>query len=333
MTPAHREYVEGVKSGRVDVLEHIQKTMGSRGGQNFCGVSNGFLVEGRPLVPTPENRIELRNEGRCANFGTDPLVGAFEWMGREIRREFHEPEFEKARLIVGDISAPRGGCIPGRAGRRAHKSHTSGVDIDFAFFNPRAGHAPEERFTRNFYVASNWWLLKKLFRNPVACVKVVFLDTRHIGKLARYAKDDPDWNKFRKFIRHVRGHRDHFHIRVGSGPGPAGCASDPNLEEDEDIADETDGYLVKDDADPKEEGEEGATSGDPTRGLASIPEEAATEDLRSLASGVEIAQTTLPPHKLEPTITAKYNQSPRRRKRGGRKISHHRTSKPKARKF
>ncbi len=326
MTPAHRDYIEGVKSGRIDALEHIQKSMGSRGGQSFCGVSNGFLAEGRPLVPTEKNRIELRNEPRCANFGTDPMVGAFEWIGNEIRQEYHEPEFQKARLIIGDLSAPRGGCISGRRGRRAHKSHTSGVDIDLAFFNPRAGHPPEERFTRNFYVASNWWFLKKLFRNPFACVKVVFLDSRHISKLARYAKDDADWKKFRPFIRHVRGHRDHFHLRVGSGPGVAGCMSDPNLEEaEDDAAEEGEGFLVQDDSkDEDAKGDAGAVpSADRgSRTLASLTAAVdGGEDLegsKSLASPVEIVESTLPPHKLEPTITAKYEARSKRSKKRSR---------------
>lgn len=312
MTPTQREYIVGVKSGRVDALEHIQKSMGSRGGQAFCGAGNGFLVEGRPLIATAMNRIELRNEARCANFGTDPLVGAFEWAGREINREYHEPEFNEARLIIGDVSAPRGGCISGRGGRRAHKSHTSGVDIDLAFFNPRAGHQPEERFTRNFYVASNWWFLKKLFKNPFSCVKVIFLDRGHIRTLERYAKEDPEWQNLKRFVRHVRGHRDHFHIRLGSGPGAAGCASDPDLEEDEDQTDEAaEGFLVKEDAP-----EAGDGSGDDVEGpsLTEVSSE-------TLASGVSIAQTTLPPHKQEPSITQKYAEKPRRKKRSGRRTA------------
>ena len=347
-TESQKEYIASVKDGKVDALENIQKTMGSKGGQAFCGPSNGFLVEGRPLVPTASNRVEIRNESRCSNFGTDPMIGTLEWLGREIKREYHEPEFDSARLIVGDISAPRGGCIAGRAGRRAHKSHTGGVDVDFAFFNPRAGHNPEERFTRTFYVASNWWMLKKLFKNPFACVKIVFIDKGHIRALERYAQTDPEWSKLRKYVRHVRGHRDHFHLRVGSGPGVPGCASDPSLEEDEDAGDEGDGVFAKAPGDEgmedaANEGAEESVNGpsfaateddagavaknieevDPPikkRGVASVvaaviapaAAQAAVAD-DSLASGVQIAQSTLPPHKLEPSITNQYAEKKRRR--------------------
>jgi murein endopeptidase len=355
MTPEQRDYILGVKAGKIDPLATIQGNLGSRGGQAFCSASNGFLVEGRPLVPTPDNRVELRNEARCANFGTDPLVGALEWAGREIKKEYHEPEFDHARMIIGDISAPRGGCIPGRGGRRAHKSHTTGVDVDLAFFNPRSGHDPEERFTRNFYVASNWWFLKKIFKNPIACVKVVFLDGKHIRMLERFAKDDPDWTKLRRFLRHIRGHRDHFHIRFGSGPGVPGCMSDPDLEEDEDIADEPeDGTLVKNEDAGEDavdsEKEKIAISAEALEDAIEAPEVARKRTNRrqvasnapgavvspdsasfaaaevssvegGLASGPQLAQTTLPPHKLEPSITAKYSEkrSKRRKSRALRK--------------
>ncbi len=361
MTGPQREYIAGVKAGRIDVLENIQKSIGSHGGQAFCSAGNGFLVEGRPLVPTENNRIELRNEARCANFGTDPLVGALEWAGREVKREYHEPEFKEARLIIGDIAAPRGGCISGRGGRRAHKSHTSGVDIDLAYFNPRASHQPEERFTRTFYVASNWWFLKKLFKNPVSCVKIIFVDRGHIRELERYAKDDPEWPKLKRFVRHVRGHRDHFHIRFGSGPGAPGCSGNPDLEEDEDQSDEAaEGFMVKEDSASENSetyaAEEGTDAVDPSaaRSVASTAVPAAqistlrnpaatvegpsltavasetpvvdsktagNEAMKTLASGVVIAQTTLPPHKQEPTITLKYAEKSHGRKRSGRRTA------------
>jgi murein endopeptidase len=318
-TPAQKEYIAAVKAGTVDPLEMIQKSMGSKGGQSFCGPSNGFLVEGRPLIPTEENRITLRNEARCANFGTDPLVGAMEWLGREIKREYHETEFEKARLIVADLSAPKGGCVSGRAGRRAHKSHTGGLDVDFAFFNPRASYPPEERFTRNFYVASNWWLLKKLFKNPFACVKIVFVDRKHIRTLERYAKDDPEWSKLKKYVRHVRGHRDHFHVRVGSGPGVPGCAADPSLEEDEDPGDESELALALNPLDGvmEEAANEGAEETPPSGVLTAAPsdEDADADELtRGVASQASLVAATLPPHKLEPSITAKYTEKKKRRR-------------------
>lgn len=316
MTEDQRHYIDDVKSGRIpDILAHIDQTMGRKGNQAFCGAGNGFLAFGRPLLPTEENRLEFRNLPRCANFGTDPLIGMMEWLGREVKREYFEPEFSKIRLVIGDLSAPRGGCMAGRFGRRAHKSHTGGEDIDLAFFNPRAGHPPEERFTRNFYVASNWWFIKKAFKNPYACVKVMFIDKAHIAKLGRYAKDDPEWEKLRPFIRHVRGHRDHYHIRVGSGPGVPGCQVDPNLEEDEDISDFSEAPTLE--AAPEKEpetDEEGALpSGDrQPNSTTSSTSAAAPASPTVAAAGVRLASTLATAHKQEPMITAQYEVKPKR---------------------
>jgi murein endopeptidase len=328
MTPNQKDYIEDVKSGRIkDVLENIDLSMGRKGNQSFCSTGNGFLVYGRPLLPTEDNRLEFRNLPRCANFGTDPLIGMMEWAGREVKREYFEKEFSDIRLVIGDLSAPRGGCIAGRRGRRAHKSHTGGQDIDLAYFNPRLGHHPEERFTRTFYVASNWWFLKKVFANPYACVKVIFVDKKNIAKLARYAKDDPEWEKLKPFIRHVRGHRDHFHIRVGEGPGVPGCRVDPNLEEDEDIADFSEVPTLESEKDSEkddETSEEGAlpSSEGAQHGASKAPLDGAFAVLASAPGAgtdqVLLAKTRLDKrmdHKLEPMVSMQYEEKTKKRRR------------------
>lgn len=242
---ATRDYIADIQTGVIpaeSVLNILTQESGRYGNQAMCSASTGFLAHGRPLVPTKANRIELRAPERCANFGTDALVGVMEYLGNEVSKEFSEPEFEKSRIVVGDLSAPKGGCLAGRFNRRAHKSHTNGLDIDIAFFNPRAGHPPEERFTNTFYVSSNWWLLKKMVNNPFACVKNIFLDRKLIRQLECYANKDPDWKKIRSKLQHVRGHRNHFHIRVGSGPGEENCLKGGELDlEDGDGGEEGEG--------------------------------------------------------------------------------------------
>jgi len=168
---ATRDYIADIQTGVIpaeSVLNILTQESGRYGNQSMCTASSGFLAHGRPLVPTKINRIELRAAERCANFGTDALVGMMEYLGNEVSKEFTEAEFEKTRIVVGDLSAPKGGCLAGRFNRRAHKSHTNGLDIDIAFFNPRAGHPPEERFTNTFYVPSKLVFLKKIVKNPFA---------------------------------------------------------------------------------------------------------------------------------------------------------------------
>ena len=93
-------------------------------------------------------------------------------------------------------------------------------------------------FSRDFEPKTAWWQLKKIFSNPYACVKVVFLDRRLIRKLDKEAANDSDWQRWRKFVRHQPGHRNHFHVRVGDFPGEPGCTPNAHPElEQEDVGD------------------------------------------------------------------------------------------------
>ncbi|MEN9723754.1 MAG: hypothetical protein RJB38_1740 [Pseudomonadota bacterium] len=221
MTEEQREYLELARHGKLG--SWWENRSGLQQSRAYCGVNQGFLVHGRPLVPTPENRLLIRNPHRCTQFGTDRMVGALEWLGREIHREYSDSNHSGVRLNVGDLSAPRGGCISGRRGRRGHASHTSGQDADLGFLYPRAGTREVNAFAHDFDVKANVWLLKRLFSNPYACVKLVFVDQRLIRKMSKAAFGDLEWERIRPFIKHIRGHRHHFHVRVGDVPGLPGC--------------------------------------------------------------------------------------------------------------
>jgi murein endopeptidase len=240
MTVDQKDYVAQIQSGQADILKKISEDISRRGPQSFCTVNNGFLAWGKPVLGTATNRIHVKNPERCVNFGSDALVGMVEWVGRQIRESFPEPEYAGVKLIVGNVSAPRGGCLTGLSGKRGHFSHTSGRDADFAFFSdkPRRELA-SDKFNLSFDPSANWWLIKKIFANPYGCVKAVFLDKRLIRKLAKTAgREDPElWRKLSPLIQHVRGHRNHLHVRVGSGPGEPGCPAWESMDEsiDEEI--------------------------------------------------------------------------------------------------
>jgi murein endopeptidase len=155
------------------------------------------------------------------------MVGMLDWLGREMVAE------QEQSLLVGDISAPRGGCLSGRGGRRGHLSHTSGLDVDigFIFTHKRA----PATFTKDFEAEPNWLMLKKIFQNPFACVKMVLLDRKWISKMNRVAVNDPYWPEIRRFVKHAKHHKNHFHVRVGELPGAPGCNQpfEPVIDEDE----------------------------------------------------------------------------------------------------
>ena len=241
MTAEQRQYQDRISSGKDDALSLISSQLGYSGDQSYCTVNNGFLVKGRPIVPTAENRIQLRSPDRCTSFGTDRLVGMLEWTGRQVSKQYSASEYSGVHLVVGDISTPKGGCLPGRVSS-GHASHTNGQDVDVSFLSVHPGRNSPVDFHKDFDAKANWWLVKQIFKNPFACVRVIFLDKTLIRKLAKAARTDPEWMEYGRFIRHIRGHKNHLHIRVGNAPGGPGCNADAHpeleLDEDEGIGDE-----------------------------------------------------------------------------------------------
>jgi murein endopeptidase len=261
MTPAQKHYIDEISSEkRGDLLSLIRQEIGKKGVQSNCEVTDGFLAWGRPLVATSLNHILLRAPQKCLYFGTDEMIAMMEWLGREVGSQYSTPEFSGVRLLVGDISAPRGGCLSGRGGRRGHRSHTSGRDVDIGFLIAKKGVKSPGSFQRQFDAKTNWWLLKKLFSNPFVCIQSIFLDQKLIRSLSKIASIDQDWIIYRRFIRHVRGHRNHFHVRIGQHPGEAGCKEEEEIyfEDEEEIEAEEGAFLYPE------------LNWEPTRGSASL---------------------------------------------------------------
>jgi murein endopeptidase len=236
MTSDQTQYRSSLQEGELgDILEYLSKEKDGKGDQAFCEANNGFLAYGKPIIPSLENRIQLRNPGRCTNFGTNKMVSMLEWLGREVGKEHPE----KVKVLLGDVSAPRGGCL--RGARKGHASHTNGQDADIGFISTRYTQSGQFLGAKEFDPQINWWFLKKIFKNPYACIKVVFLDKRLIQKLFKAAHSngvlDREWDLFKRFVKHARGHHNHFHVRVGSVAGAVGC---PGGRPDDEMVDEQD---------------------------------------------------------------------------------------------
>jgi len=225
MTQNQISYISWIKQnkGKVDLLKLISSEMDQLGTQAQCSPHDGFLSWGRPILSTSDNRVKLRRPDRCVNFGTDRLVAMVEWVGRKVHEKYTSNEFSKVHLLVGDVSAPRGGCLAGKGGKVGHASHMTGQDVDLGFLIAQKNQSSPNEFTRRFYSKENWWLLKQVLNNPFVCVKKVFLDQRYIRRLRKVASKDSDWFKYKHLIQHSRGHRNHFHIRVGEGLGATDC--------------------------------------------------------------------------------------------------------------
>ena len=232
VTAEQVSYAAAVRDNKVDVLAQITAELGRKAAQAQCSPNNGFLVHGRPLVPTLQNKVRLRAPDRCTEYGTDSMIGMIDWLGHQVAKRYPGKEYEGTKLVVGDIASPRGGCT-------GHASHRSGQDVDLGFLTAEADEDSPSNFHRDYDAKTNWWFLKQVLKNPFACVKVIFLDRKLIRKLDRAAQGDEDWQLYRRFIRHMPAHKNHHHVRIGAFPGQPGCVADakPELEEEETASD------------------------------------------------------------------------------------------------
>ena len=197
-----------------DFLDHLDPRQTTQ--QAFCSPDTGFLAHGVPLIPTTQNRVLLNNAKRCSNFGTAGLIRLLDQLGHAVDLKFKgQTQFNDVRLVVGDIAAPRGGCLP--TSRGAHSGHTNGLDADVGFLMALPDHSTDNHFHGKMDLELNWWFLKTIAAQSQSCVKYIFLDRSHIHRLKKFAtqKQDPDWALLAPVLKHAAGHRNHFHIRIG----------------------------------------------------------------------------------------------------------------------
>jgi|GEM_PF-6557267 len=222
ITAEQELFKKDVESGKIqDVLQYYVSRGLHADTQAKCGSRNGFLVGGLPILETPSNSVLLRNQHKCAHFGTNLILATIEWLGRRVTDHFKSQPYPP-KLVVGDLGRPKGGAIrSGHRGRMAHRSHQNGLDADLGFLTPIKN--AEWRFHSNFLVGANWWFLRRLAENPFACPMIVYLDRKHIRALKTYVDAHPSqtplWNWYRTRLIHEKGHANHFHVRVVADSG------------------------------------------------------------------------------------------------------------------
>lgn len=219
-SPCTKKYYPSCYCGDISA-EQMAYVRDIRSG-NRRPASSPIFLQGVPVVPTPGNRLQLRLPGRCAYFGTPGMIAMLEWLGHRMAQEYPEPDFPGPRLLVGDVSAPKGGTLLKIDGT-AHLSHATGQDVDIGFILARKGEPVPARYDEEFDPHANWRFLKDVFRNPHARIEAVVVDRSLLEELRDAASSDPDWARFGPLIIAKPHHRDHFHIRIGEDrntPGP-----------------------------------------------------------------------------------------------------------------
>ncbi len=148
-------------------------------------------------------------------FGTDETVTYVQYAAWAVAKLFPGT----APVVVGDISRNGGGWLS------PHRSHRTGRDVDIGYYAD--GNRPLRWFkdldAGKMDLAKTWTLLEALLRT--GAVQYVFIDRSIQEQLYRHARGE-GWGedtlgtifqypagRSRTIIRHVRGHRNHLHVR------------------------------------------------------------------------------------------------------------------------
>jgi murein endopeptidase len=173
----------------------------------------GHLVNGVPF-PHQFRGYYLRDGDR--SYGTPELVGAVLDAIEKVSVKYPDSQ----DIFIGDISGPQGGRM------RHHRSHENGRDIDIGMY--AKDNVPLKGFAGmsedNLDVAKTWELVDNLLRSRR--VQYIFLDTSIQKLLYRHALNQghdqasldrlfgcAGYQNARTVIQHMRGHRDHIHVR------------------------------------------------------------------------------------------------------------------------
>ncbi|MEZ4302142.1 MAG: penicillin-insensitive murein endopeptidase [Polyangiaceae bacterium] len=196
-----------------EIHARFKKDPASLGPLSVGKPNAGALVNGIMMPKDPTKWIVL--EPGLA-YGTQETVDA---IAKSIER-VHAAFPNTQPIPIGHISSKHGGYLP------VHKSHQAGRDVDLGYYFT----TPKTQFISgtksNLDLARTLAFIKAMF--AVSDIEMIFIDTSIQKLLVEYAVshgEDADWLD-RTFqvrqkpgfapIRHVRGHKNHIHVRFAS---------------------------------------------------------------------------------------------------------------------
>ena len=132
-------------------------------------------------------------------------------------------------LIIGDLSAPRGGPY----GKSNHASHMIGLDVDIPF-----GFAPDLPRTlttpQSFYLVRNGRLTDSFDAERIKLIYLaaqderverIFVAPRIKEGMCKLYAHDPTNDKWLRRLRPWFGHREHMHVRLSCPPDSPYCVA------------------------------------------------------------------------------------------------------------
>jgi murein endopeptidase len=159
-------------------------------GRLVCGVqlpaeSDTFVTWDFPLLRSPSRGWR--------RWGTQKLVDGVEQIALDYAQRFPG----SARLLVGDLSRPKGGPFGRKYGGIGHSSHQNGLDVDI-YYPRRDGLEAEADEPKLIARARAQWLVRRVARGA----RLVFIGPN--TGLKRTARR----------VQYLAHHDNHLHLRI-----------------------------------------------------------------------------------------------------------------------
>jgi penicillin-insensitive murein endopeptidase len=198
----------------------------SPGPARAIGEYSAGCVAGAVALPLEGPGYQVMRPSRRRYFGHPRLLSFIRTLGKGVKKA------GLGRLLVGDLSQPRGGRASG-----GHSSHQTGLDVDLWFWHPGKGKqallsAEEcETLAAPSVLDAKASALRKPWKKRVAQLLRLSVDKESVDRVfvnpvikrelcTTSGSEDRAW--LRK-LRPWHGHDDHFHVRLACPPGETGC--------------------------------------------------------------------------------------------------------------
>ena len=157
-------------------------------GRLVCGVQ--LPVQTRDLT-TWDNALQRRFNRPWRRWGTSKLIGITEEIAADYRARYG------TRIVIGDLSRPRGGHFGREFGGVGHASHQNGLDVDIYYpRRDRLGLPPFK--VRDVDRRRSQWLVNRAERDA----RIMFIGP-NVG-LRRTSRR----------VQYLGAHDNHLHLRI-----------------------------------------------------------------------------------------------------------------------
>lgn len=196
-----------------ELRRRIEADPASVGSLSIGAPGGGMLLNPVALPPDPRWQVAPGAD----SWGTSETIDAIQLVIDTV----HELFPDTPALFIGDISDFAGGHL------KRHETHQVGRDVDFGYYyKPGKGTWFTPGTAANLDLERNWALVRALLVRTD--VEAILLDTQIQRLLYRHALsigEEKEWldrvfqvakGSADALIRHVVGHRTHYHVRFYS---------------------------------------------------------------------------------------------------------------------